>query len=116
MPSRATECRTKSQSDQIQALAIDAIAKGSIWLPGLASPLAALEWATLHRNCGLSLHTYGTDRLRSCDRNMARHVFVAVTPPGFATGNQPPIIVEHPFSSEKYYQTLDLSFYRENEL
>lgn len=112
MPDRTSE----PLADEIRSQATDLLARGLIWLPGMAPLLAKYEWASLERRFGLSQSSYGTDRVREGDLRGPRNIFAEIETPEAEQLSAPPIIVEHPFQSEDYYRTLDLSFYEAREL
>lgn len=94
----------------------DLLAQGLIWLPGMAPLLAKHEWAALDRQSGLLPSSYGTDRMREGDPQCPLNVFAEIRTPEAIELSMPAIIIEHPFRSEGYYRTLDLSFYGAQEL
>ncbi|WP_426409236.1 aKG-HExxH-type peptide beta-hydroxylase [Bradyrhizobium ganzhouense] len=101
---------------EIGRQAADLLAQGLIWLPGMAPLLAKHEWAALERQSGLLPPSYGTDRVREGDPEGALNVFAEIRTPEAIELSMPAMIVEHPFRSESYYRTLDISFYGAREL
>jgi HEXXH motif-containing protein len=103
-------------SKKIRKRAAGLLEEGWIWLPGLAAALAKFEWDALQRQCGLSQSTYGTDRVRTLDPQAPLNIFAEIRTSQAKQLSLLPLIVEHPFRSEQYYRTLDLSFYAAHEL
>lgn len=88
-----------------------------LWFPGLAAPLTARWWRTLHQQTAITKNGYGTSRIRAGNGGAPRHIVdrLSVSLRGEDTASV--ILIETlPENDRHKYQKMGLTFYSRAEL
>ena len=88
-----------------------------LWFPGLAAPLTARRWRTLHQQAAITKNDYGTRRVRAGNAGVPRHIVdrLPLSPCGEDTASV--ILIETlPENDLRKYQEMGLAFYSRAEL
>ena len=88
-----------------------------LWFPGLAAPLTARRWRTLHQQTAITKNDYGTSRVRAGNAGAPRHIVGSLsTSPCGEDATSVMLIETLPENDRHKYQGMGLTFYSQAEL
>jgi hypothetical protein len=90
---------------------------GELWFPDLTADLAARAWKSLQRDLGLTPHTYGTERILSCNPSAPREIITHLKTCSSTCPTPPTISIEALTPAcPAQYQQQGVTFYTPDEI
>ena len=88
-----------------------------LWFPGLAAPLTAQRWRTLHQQTAITKNDYGTSRVRADKAEAPRHIVDSLSVSLDIGDAASAMLVELlPENDRRNYEEMGLTFYSGAEL